>query len=169
MFYNNLLSIPVLVIFSFLFEDWSAKSLELNLYDSFSPFRLLYMLDLADCSLVFSVSCSPAETRSLLLFAMAFSGLGAVFISYSTAWCVRTTSSTTYRYGSHSFRASIVAHVDHYCPLQHGRCSQQTASGCIRPYILWRPGHIQLCHWYIHWLCGRPGVRCCKASSVKEQ
>lgn len=32
MFYNNLLSIPVLVIFSLLFEDWSAKSLELNLY-----------------------------------------------------------------------------------------------------------------------------------------
>lgn len=31
MFYNNLLSIPVLVIFSLLFEDWSAKSLELNL------------------------------------------------------------------------------------------------------------------------------------------
>lgn len=29
---------------------------------------------------------------------MGFSGLGAVFISYSTAWCVRTTSSTTYRY-----------------------------------------------------------------------
>ncbi|KAK9893980.1 UDP-galactose transporter [Cystobasidium minutum MCA 4210] len=69
MFYNNLLSIPVLVIFSLLFEDWSAKSLELNF---------------------------PAESRILLLWAMAFSGLGAVFISYSTAWCVRTTSSTTY-------------------------------------------------------------------------
>lgn len=27
---------------------------------------------------------------------MAFSGAAAVFISYSTAWCIRTTSSTTY-------------------------------------------------------------------------
>lgn len=31
MFYNNLLSIPVLVIFSILVEDWSYKSLNLNL------------------------------------------------------------------------------------------------------------------------------------------
>jgi len=69
MYYNNLLSIPVLVIFSALFENWSYKSLELNF---------------------------PAETRALLLFAMAFSGAAAVFISYTTAWCVRTTSSTTY-------------------------------------------------------------------------
>lgn len=69
MFYNNLLSIPVLVVFSILFEDWSSASLDRNF---------------------------PAETRSLLLFAMAFSGAAAVFISYTTAWCVRTTSSTTY-------------------------------------------------------------------------
>lgn len=31
MYYNNLLSIPVLVIFSILFEDWSYESLDLNL------------------------------------------------------------------------------------------------------------------------------------------
>ena len=31
MFYNNLLSIPVLVIFSFLFETWSSDNLERNL------------------------------------------------------------------------------------------------------------------------------------------
>ena len=31
MFYNNLLSIPVLVIFSILVEDWSYESLNLNL------------------------------------------------------------------------------------------------------------------------------------------
>src|SRR4051812_4520097 len=29
---------------------------------------------------------------------MAFSGAAAVFISYTTAWCIRVTSSTTYRY-----------------------------------------------------------------------
>ncbi|KAH9810847.1 hypothetical protein DFH28DRAFT_902049 [Melampsora americana] len=69
MFYNNLLSIPVLVIFSFLFEDWSQVSLTENF---------------------------PIEGRTFLLAAMGFSGAAAVFISYTTAWCVRTTSSTTY-------------------------------------------------------------------------
>ena len=39
---------------------------------------------------------SPTEGRTFLLFAMMFSGAAAVFISYTTAWCVRTTSSTTY-------------------------------------------------------------------------
>jgi len=31
MFYNNLLSIPVLVVFSFLFETWSSDNLVRNL------------------------------------------------------------------------------------------------------------------------------------------
>jgi GDP-mannose transporter len=39
---------------------------------------------------------SPAENRTFLLSAIAFSGAAAVFISYSTAWCVRTCGSTTY-------------------------------------------------------------------------
>jgi len=69
MFYNNLLSIPVLVIASIVVEDWSSASLKRNF---------------------------PEEGRSFLLFAMCFSGAAAVFISYTTAWCVRTTSSTTY-------------------------------------------------------------------------
>jgi len=69
MFYNNLLSIPVLVFFSFLVEDWGYENLNLNF---------------------------PVESRNLLLSAIAFSGAAAVFISYTTAWCVRTTSSTTY-------------------------------------------------------------------------
>lgn len=69
MFYNNLLSVPVLVFFSVLMEDWSSASLAANF---------------------------PAETRNALLFAMAVSGAAAVFISYTTAWCVRTTSSTTF-------------------------------------------------------------------------
>lgn len=71
MFYNNLLSIPVLAVFSFLFEDWGSDNLSRNF---------------------------PLETRTLLLSAIAFSGAAAVFISYTTAWCVRTTSSTTYRF-----------------------------------------------------------------------
>ncbi|GAA6044259.1 hypothetical protein JCM8097_002099 [Rhodosporidiobolus ruineniae] len=69
MFYNNLLSIPVLVFFSFLFEDWSVANLVRNF---------------------------PEDNRSSLLSLMAFSGAAAVFISYCTAWTVRTTSSTTF-------------------------------------------------------------------------
>ncbi|KAI5995688.1 hypothetical protein EDD15DRAFT_2387633 [Pisolithus albus] len=69
MFYNNLLSIPVLLLFSMLVEDWGSENLIRNF---------------------------PVETRNVLLLAIAFSGAAAVGISYSTAWCVRTTSSTTY-------------------------------------------------------------------------
>ncbi|BGP12187.1 GDP-mannose transporter into the lumen of the Golgi [Rhodosporidiobolus nylandii] len=69
MFYNNLLSIPVLVFFSIIFENWSAENLARNF---------------------------PEETRTSLLSLMAFSGAAAVFISYCTAWTVRTTSSTTF-------------------------------------------------------------------------
>ncbi|KAL7422741.1 GDP-mannose transporter into the lumen of the Golgi [Cryptotrichosporon argae] len=69
MFYNNLLSIPVLLVSSVLVEDWSAASLARNF---------------------------PEQGRAFLLFAIAFSGAAAVFISYSTAWCVRVCGSTTY-------------------------------------------------------------------------
>lgn len=69
MFYNNLLSIPVLVVFSVLVEDWGTASLSANF---------------------------PPANRVLLLSAIAFSGAAAVFISYSTAWCVRVCGSTTY-------------------------------------------------------------------------
>ena len=30
-FYNNLLAVPVLTVFSFIAEDWSSKSLKTNL------------------------------------------------------------------------------------------------------------------------------------------
>ncbi|KAF8329462.1 GDP-mannose transporter [Cantharellus anzutake] len=69
MFYNNFLSIPVLTIFSFLVEDWSMVNLVKNF---------------------------PPDNRQLLLSAIAFSGAAAVGISYTTAWCLRATSSTTY-------------------------------------------------------------------------
>lgn len=39
---------------------------------------------------------SPEEGRTFLLSAIAFSGAAAVFISYSTAWCVRICGATTY-------------------------------------------------------------------------
>ncbi|CAH6720669.1 GDP-mannose transporter 1 [[Candida] jaroonii] len=69
MYYNNLLSIPILLISSFIFEDWSAINVEKNF---------------------------PADNRTATVMAMIFSGLSSVGISYCSAWCVRVTSSTTY-------------------------------------------------------------------------
>ncbi|PUU79174.1 hypothetical protein B9Z19DRAFT_1125544 [Tuber borchii] len=69
MFYNNLLSIPVLFFSSLLFEDWSSTNINLNF---------------------------PEDRRNNIIIAMIFSGLSSIFISYTSAWCVRTTSSTTY-------------------------------------------------------------------------
>ncbi|KAL0473715.1 GDP-mannose transporter [Neurospora intermedia] len=69
MFYNNLLTIPVLIVFSLLFEDWSNDNLIKNF---------------------------PVETRNSLFIGMIYSGLAAIFISYCSAWCIRVTSSTTY-------------------------------------------------------------------------
>ncbi|RMJ24464.1 hypothetical protein PHISP_04682 [Aspergillus sp. HF37] len=69
MFYNNLLSIPVLIVFTLLVEDWSSANINLNF---------------------------PPDHRNNIFFAMIFSGLSSVFISYTSAWCVRVTTSTTY-------------------------------------------------------------------------
>jgi GDP-mannose transporter len=69
MFYNNLLSIPVIVTCSLFLEDWSQANIDRNF---------------------------PPELRSNLMFAILFSGLSSVFISYTSAWCVRVASSTTY-------------------------------------------------------------------------
>lgn len=69
MYYNNLLSIPILLICSLFLENWSSENIALNF---------------------------PAEQRTSVIIAMVFSGLSTVFISYSSAWCVRVTSSTTY-------------------------------------------------------------------------
>lgn len=69
MYYNNLLSIPVLLICSVIFEDWSGENLLANF---------------------------PEERRNATILSMIFSGLSSVGISYCSAWCVRVTSSTTY-------------------------------------------------------------------------
>ncbi|KAI8339321.1 hypothetical protein BD560DRAFT_377757 [Blakeslea trispora] len=68
-YYNNLVSIPMLIIPSFIFEDWSAEGLSKNF---------------------------PVDVRQSMLIAMIFSGVSAFAMSYASAWCVRTTSSTTY-------------------------------------------------------------------------
>ena len=69
MFYNNVLSIPILVLASMFVENWSSENVAKNF---------------------------PSEQRNNLIMAMIFSGLSSVFISYTSAWCVRVTSSTTY-------------------------------------------------------------------------
>ena len=69
MFYNNLLSIPVIVFCSLFLEDWSQANIDKNF---------------------------PPALRTNLMLAILFSGLSSVFISYTSAWCVRVTSSTTY-------------------------------------------------------------------------
>ena len=69
MFYNNLLTIPVLIVGSLLAEDWSSANLAKNF---------------------------PAETRNAMAIGMIYSGMCAIFISYCSAWCIRVTSSTTY-------------------------------------------------------------------------
>lgn len=69
MLYNNLLSIPVIVLCSLFLEDWSQANIDRNF---------------------------PPAIRSNLVLAIIFSGLSSVFISYTSAWCVRITSSTTY-------------------------------------------------------------------------
>lgn len=69
MFYNNVLTIPVLLVASLLAEDWSSA----NLAKAFPP-----------------------ESRNSIFAAMIFTGAASIFISYTSAWCVRATSSTTY-------------------------------------------------------------------------
>jgi len=69
MFYNNLLTIPILLVASIVVEDWSSANVIKNF---------------------------PIDTRNTIIMAMIFSGLSSVFISYTSAWCVRVTSSTTY-------------------------------------------------------------------------
>jgi len=69
MYYNNLLTIPVLILCSLVAENWSSDNMQLNF---------------------------PVESRNSLFIGMIYSGLAAIFISYCSAWCIRVTSSTTY-------------------------------------------------------------------------
>jgi len=69
MFYNNLLTIPVLFLCSLVFENWSSENVSANF---------------------------PLESRNKLITGFVYSGLATIFISYCSAWCIRVTSSTTY-------------------------------------------------------------------------
>lgn len=69
MYYNNLLTIPILLVASILVEDWSSANIQKNF---------------------------PPNQRNTVITVMVVSGLSTVFISYTSAWAVRVTSSTTY-------------------------------------------------------------------------
>ena len=69
MFYNNLLSMPILLIASLFLENWSPANIALNF---------------------------PEGSRTYMISAMIFTGLSSILISYASANCVRVTSSTTY-------------------------------------------------------------------------
>ena len=69
MFYNNLLSLPILLVSSLFLENWSAANIALNF---------------------------PEGTRNYMISAMIFTGISSILISYASANCVRVTSSTTY-------------------------------------------------------------------------
>ncbi|KAG0298125.1 GDP-mannose transporter into the lumen of the Golgi [Linnemannia gamsii] len=68
-YYNNLLSFPVMLALSMCLEGWRSGELE----RTFAP-----------------------EVRSSLAIAIILSGMSSFLISYGSAWCVRCTSSTTY-------------------------------------------------------------------------
>ena len=59
MYYNNLLTIPVLVFCSLVTEDWSSANLAKNF---------------------------PEESRNRMMIGIIYSGLAAIFISYCSAW-----------------------------------------------------------------------------------
>lgn len=66
MFYNNLLSIPVLFVFSLIIEDWGAASFSRNLYVPFFSFLSSFL------RLTITYRYSPEEGRAFLLSAIAF-------------------------------------------------------------------------------------------------
>ncbi|KAG0300435.1 GDP-mannose transporter into the lumen of the Golgi [Dissophora globulifera] len=68
-YYNNILSLPVLLTLSFCLEGWTSGEIS----RTFSP-----------------------DVRTALIVATVLSGVSSFLISYGSAWCVRCTSSTTY-------------------------------------------------------------------------
>lgn len=69
MFYDNLLAIPILLVATLTLENWSSDNIAKNF---------------------------TRDSRNTIVGAMIFTGLASVFISYTSAWCMRVTSSTTY-------------------------------------------------------------------------
>lgn len=70
-FYNNILSLPILFILSLIFEDWT----------SFTD-RIFYE--------------NSISSNLKLSLGIVLSGFAGFFISFTTAWCLRVSPSTTY-------------------------------------------------------------------------
>lgn len=70
-FYNNVLSLPILITLSFIFEDWAGFIK-----------RIVYE--------------NAIRANLQLLMGMVLSGFAGFFISFTTAWCLRVAPSTTY-------------------------------------------------------------------------
>ncbi|KAG0802355.1 hypothetical protein G6F22_000346 [Rhizopus arrhizus] len=62
---------------------------------NFKDFDTVYYNNLLSIPLLLAPSFPP-EQRQAIIYAMIFSGISAFGMSYASAWCVRTTSSTTY-------------------------------------------------------------------------
>lgn len=70
-FYNNMLSLPILIILSLIFEDWTSFTDQI-FYEN-------------------SISSNLKLSLGIIL-----SGFAGFFISFTTAWCLRVSPSTTY-------------------------------------------------------------------------
>lgn len=69
MYYNNFLTVPILLVLSWIVETWTAANF---------------------------AACFPSDRRTGMVAAVVFSGACAMMIGFTTAWCIRVTSSTTY-------------------------------------------------------------------------
>lgn len=70
-YFNNLLTFPIFITMSFILEDWS------KLHE-------------------FYAATENSEKLTSLIRALVISGFSAFAISYTSAWCIRVTNSTTY-------------------------------------------------------------------------
>lgn len=70
-FYNNVLSLPILLVLSLIFEDWQGFIRKL-------------------------VHENDSGTNLKLALGFVLSGFAGFFISFTTAWCLRVAPSTTY-------------------------------------------------------------------------
>ena len=98
MFYNNLLTIPVLFLCSFIFENWTHENIAQNF---------------------------PVESRNSLMVGFVYSGLATIFISYCSAWCIRVTSSTTYSMvgAINKLPIAVIVHIFFAAPVTFGSVS----------------------------------------------
>ncbi|KAG5462166.1 MAG: hypothetical protein BJ554DRAFT_5538 [Olpidium bornovanus] len=87
-YFNNALTMPIFFVMSVLAEDWP------NFFSFCAAKARLEFLSYSD-------PANSAEAESMI-FSMVLSGCAAFGISFTSAWCLRVTNSTTYRYAPRS-------------------------------------------------------------------